>query len=106
MGKTADSLLIKNDLTKDYVDFVKSMPNDYYSAITYDYGIDVHNNLFTTVLESGKTEETKLSVTALTTLYTEILKNTTFKEYANYVGMFVPSMKQAIYDICNQNAHL
>ncbi len=95
MGKAADSLLIKNDLTKDYVDFVKEMPSEYYSAMTYGYGIDIHNNLFTSVRETGKDEDTKLSITALTALYTEILKSTSFKEYASYVPMFVPSMKQA-----------
>ena len=95
MGKTADSLLIKNDITKSYVDFVKAMPSDYYAAMTYGYGIDVHNNLFTSVRETGKTEDTIMSVTALTALYTEILKRTSFEQYASYVSMFVPSMKQA-----------
>lgn len=95
MGKTADSLLIKNDITRNYVDFVKAMPSDYYAAMTYGYGIDIHNNLFTSVRETGKTEDTIMSVTALTALYTEILKRTSFEQYASYVSMFVPSMKQA-----------
>ena len=71
------------------------MPSNYYSAMKIGYGIDIHNNFFTSVRETGKTEDTNISVTALTALYTEILKKTSFEEYANYVGMFVPSMKQS-----------
>ena len=95
MGKVSDAMLIKNNMTKEYVDFVKAMPSEYYSATSLDYGIDVHNNFYTSVRETGKDEDTNISVTALTSLYTEILKKTSFKDYANYVSMFVPSMKQA-----------
>ena len=95
MGKTTDSMLIKNDLSKDYVDYVKAMPSDYYAAMIYDYGIDLHNNVYTTVLEEGKDTETEMSITALTDLYTDILKNSSFGEYAQYVDTFIPSFEQA-----------
>ncbi len=95
MGKQVDSLLIKNDLNKDYIDYVKAMPSEYYSAVKYGYGFDVHNNIFTTVREGGKTTDTVMSISALTSLYTEVLKKSSFEEYASYVGMFVPDMKQA-----------
>ena len=95
MGKTADSLLIKNDITSDYVNFVKNMPKNYYAASTYGYGIDVHNNIYTNVRETNKTEDTNMSITALTALYTEILKQTSFEKYAQYVSMFIPEFKQA-----------
>ncbi len=95
MGKVSDNMLVKNNLTKDYINFVKQMPQDYYSAMTFGYGIDIHHNLYTSVRESGKTEDTNISITALTALYTEILKKTSFEDYAQYVSMFVPSIKQA-----------
>lgn len=95
MGKQVDSLLIKNDLNKNYIDYVRAMPIDYYSAVNYGYGIDVHNNIFTTVKEGGKTTDTVMSISALTSLYTEVLKNSSFEEYAQYVSMFIPNMKQA-----------
>ena len=94
-GKTAESLLIKNDINETYVNFVKQMPSEYYSAINYSYGINVHNNIYTSVLETGKTKETELSITALTTLYKEMLKKTNYEKYANFVDMFIPEMTQA-----------
>lgn len=95
MGKNVDELLIKNDINENYVNYVKQMPSDYYSAMKLGYGIDIHNNVYTKVQESGKDEPTEISITALTTLYTEVLKKSAFEDYAQYVGMFVPDMKQA-----------
>ena len=95
MGKMSDNMLIKNNLTSDYVNYVKQMPDSYYSAMKLGYGIDIHNNFYTSVRETGKNVDTNISVTALTALYTEILKQSSFKEYTQYVSMFVPSMAQA-----------
>lgn len=94
MGKVSDSMLIKNNLTSDYVDYVKAMPSEYYSAMKYGYGINVHNNIYTSVNMSDIGVK-NLSLTALTATYTDILKRTSFEEYANYVNMFIPSLEQA-----------
>lgn len=97
MGKVSDAMLIKNNMTKDYVDFVKAMPSDYYSAMKYGYGINIHNNVFTNVTLSSENGNVtnNLSITGITSMYTEILKKTSFEEYASYVDMFIPSMEQA-----------
>ena len=97
MGKVSDAMLIKNNMTKDYVDFVKAMPSDYYAAMKLGYGINIHNNVFTDVtLSSANGNVTNnLSITGITSMYTEILKKTSFEEYASYVDMFIPSMEQA-----------
>ena len=102
MGDKANSLLIKNDITKDYVDYVKSMPSEYYAAMNFGYGIDVHNNIYSSVEVEGEkvdgvsTKKNKeMSITALTSLYTEILKQSSFKDYAKYVSSFIPNMAQA-----------
>ncbi len=94
-GKTAENMLIKNEIDDVYVNYVKDMPSHYYSAMNFDYGINVHNNIFTSVLETGKTQETELSITALTSLYKEMLKKTNYEKYSSYVDMFIPEMKQA-----------
>ena len=95
MGDKANSLIIKNDITEEYVNYVREMPSEYYGAMKLDYGIDVHNNIYTNVRELGKLEDTKMSITALTTLYTENLRESSFGEYADYVGSFIPNMVQA-----------
>ncbi len=95
MGKVSDSMLIKNEINDDYVSYVKNMPKEYYSAMNFGYGINVHNNIYTSVKETGKSDETELSVTALTALYKEMLKKTNYEKYSSYVDMFIPEMSQA-----------
>ncbi len=94
-GKTTESMLIKNDITDVYVNYVKNMPSNHYSAMNLSYGINVHNNIYTTVRESGKSQDTAISITALTTLYKEMLKKTNYEKYSTFVDMFIPEMAQA-----------
>ncbi|MBQ3234618.1 MAG: ABC transporter ATP-binding protein/permease [Clostridia bacterium] len=94
MGDKADSLLIKNEITADYVNYVKAMPKEYYSAMNFGYGIDIHNNVYTTVTEEDGVKR-EISITALTALYTEILKKSSFAEYSQFVSMFIPNMAQS-----------
>ena len=95
-GKQVDSLLIKNEIDKNYIDYIKAMPSEYFSAIKYGYGLDLHNNLFSYVQETNKEKPTLMSVSAITSLYVELLKKTdSFKKYVNYVNMFIPDIAQA-----------
>lgn len=94
-GNATESLLIKNDITKDYVDYVKRMPNNYYASAIYDYGMNVHNNIYASIRETGKPTDSNLSISAIIDIYTEILKKTSFSKYASVIDMFLPSLKQA-----------
>lgn len=46
-AKTMGSTMIQNDISKDYIDYIDSMPREYYKDITKYYGIDVSNNIYT-----------------------------------------------------------
>lgn len=37
----------ENEITDDYVDYVKAMPSEYYSAMTFDYGINLSYSVYT-----------------------------------------------------------
>lgn len=39
---------IKNDITEDYINYLKAMPSDYAADINFNYGIDITNNIYTT----------------------------------------------------------
>ncbi len=89
------SMLIKNDISNDYVEYVKNMPNEYYSDIIFNYGIDFTNNIYTEYKNKSTDEAYNLSISALTTKYTAILEQTDFKETAPFVTSIVPSFEQA-----------
>ena len=93
MTDKINSFVIKNDLTEHYIQFVKEMPKDYYSAMLLDYGIDMSHNLYTDFRANGETKS--ISISALTNIYTSVLQSTEYKDYASYITQIVPSFKQA-----------
>ena len=94
MGNDMETIMVENTLTPEYIQFVKDMPREYYNAMILDYGIDLNNNLYTGFRETADGEERGVSISALTSIYTSILKETEFSDYASYVTTLAPSMKQ------------
>ena len=98
MSNKFSSMVIKNDISADYIQYVKQMPEAYYSALLFGYGIDLSNNIYTDYVRgdaaSGYKTET-LSISALTNLYTSILQSTEYKDYASYISQIIPNFKQA-----------
>ena len=99
MNKTASSMIIENDLTQEYIDYVKAMNPEFYEAMILGYGIDMNSNIYTDFKYDKDTDAKNMSVSALTTMYTTILQQTEFKDYASYVGQLAPSMQQMPNDI-------
>ncbi len=90
-----ESMIIENDITRDYINYIKAMPKEYYNAILLDYGIDMIPNIFTDFKISADGEAEHISLKRLTDLYTSILGETEYKEYSSLVSMLAPSLKQA-----------
>ena len=95
MQENTESTVIKNDLTAEYLDYITSMPEEYYAAMLLDYGIDLSGNVYTEYYDTASDEPTKVSVHSLTSMYSSILKETDFAEYASYITQLVPSFEQA-----------
>ena len=97
MSKLTDSMIIKNDITEEYINYVKGMPSQHYRAMLFGYGLDLNYSIYTDLV-TGMGEDksvTSLSITALTDRYTSVLKDTSFANYASYVTQIVPSFEQA-----------
>jgi len=93
--KDFTDMMVENTITKEYIEYVRNMPKEYYNAMLFSYGIDVAPNLFTDFYrENGGTPD-NFSISHLTNYYTSILKETEFKDYADYVKALVPSIEQA-----------
>lgn len=112
-AKTMGSAMIQNEITQEYVDFVKDMPKDYYEDIVFKYGIDVTNNIYTsetrddpTIEDSSTTQKTEtMSLSAIRSLATEILNQklneSGYGAYASviegYSGTFAQSINSVDY---------
>ena len=94
MSGAAEELLIKNNLTAGYMKYVADMPSEYYAAMTFGYGIDMNNNIFTE-FKNWNGDSQRISISALTNIYTSVMKQTEFADYSSYITQVVPSFAQA-----------
>ena len=83
-----------NEITQEYVDFVKAMDPEYYEAMTLGYGINLGANLFTDYKNIAG-EDMKVSVQYLTDMYTALLSSTEYASLAYLIPTLAPSIAQA-----------
>ncbi len=98
MNKDVSSVIMENEITDDYVEFVKAMPEEYYNAMLLGYGINPSLNIYTEFKygeEEGQDDTRWISVKNVVDLYTSVLKETEFNDYASYISALVPSFEQA-----------
>ena len=82
-----------NTINDDLVEFVKEIPEEYVSAISYDYSIDVTNNIFTSWQEDENTDPILISVNGLTQRYIAEMKTVEgFSQYSSYFDLFTDFM--------------
>ena len=98
MDKYNDIMAVKtNTINDDLVQFVKEIPQEYISALSFNYGIDPTNNIFTdwsyTVPGTNEERQCKISLNGLTQRYIGELHTVPgFEQYAQYVDLFTDFM--------------
>lgn len=98
LAKTNDAakdFFVENEITQDYIDYVKDMPKDYYAAMKFGYGLDLNNNIYTDMKKTASGDSENISISALTSSYIKLLEQTRFKDNAKYVTALIPSFEQA-----------
>ncbi len=83
----AKGMIVENDISDTYLEYVSEMPKDYYEAIQYDYGTVLTNNLF--VNNPDETSDSRMSVNAIKSLYTSMLQEQgkSYASLADYVDI-------------------
>jgi len=103
LAKTQDavqSILKTNDLNDNYINFVKNMPEEYYSSMSFGYGIDVSNNVYTDFYVNKEMEGNEykyhknLSIGALISTYSAVLQKTEYKQFVTYVSQLTSGFSQ------------
>ena len=81
-----NSMLIENDIQKEYVEYLKAMPKEY-AAVKIDRGIDVTNNIYTDFSVDGSKEMTSnISLSAIKQTYTSVMKETSVGSSASLIN--------------------
>ena len=92
-GKAMESIVVSNDITQEYIDYVKAMPENYYAALDFNYGLDLTNNLYTDY-EFTNNHGGEMSLSAARQVFTAMLEKTEFAEYASYVTTLADTFNQ------------
>lgn len=94
-GDDLQSIQVHNNITSDYVDFVYNMPSEYYSAMASYYGIDVTNNIYTSMEFEGDDKVNNYSLSAIMTKYMAMLKETEYSDLSGYLSILGDTFVQA-----------
>ena len=94
-ASTADSIMLDNNITQEYIDYVMSLPEEYAAAIFLNYGLDVTNNIFTDFKETADSGTENMSLATIKNIYTSVLEFSPYSSYANYVTSLTDIFTQA-----------
>ena len=89
MKSDVTSMILKNTITKEYIDYVKAMDKSFYQAMVLGYGIDIEKNLYTSFGDSES------SVSHIQNYYTAVLEKTDFGSSASLITAIVPTFTEA-----------
>ena len=97
------NLMYQNQFDQDYVNYVKSMPSDYYRAIKLDYGLNVLDSIYTdfNVANDGDGAQynVNMSLSSIKETYTALIEEIDkYKQYASIVTSLTTPMSQCISD--------
>ena len=88
------SLMVTNEITQEYIDYLKAMPEEYFAEMAFSYGINLSNNIYTDYSFTGQ-EGKRLSLSAAIEIYSSLLKQTSFAKYSSLIPILKSEFKQA-----------
>lgn len=88
------SYKISNTITQDYIDFLYTIPKEYYADIFLDYGVNLANNVYTDFDFVGQ-ENNNLSLSSALQIYTSMLNKTEYSEFSQYISTISETFMQA-----------
>ncbi len=94
-GGAVEDIMIHNEIDQNYVNYINNIDTSLYADITYDYGINVLNNIYTST-KFTNLEDRNMSVTGIISAYTSMLQNTEFADYSAFVTTLARPFDQSL----------
>ena len=101
-SKTTSSSLLSDSTPPPYVDFLRAMPEEYYNAISYSFGIAPENNLYTNVTidvadgDGYKQDKQIRSLSFMEQFATSIVRQTEYSSYADLISSYGSALSQGL----------
>ena len=89
------NIVVSNDITQEYIDYVNNMPKEYYQAITLGYGLDFTKTIFTDFKENVNGQSRHMSVKQILDIYKSVLNDTEYKRLSTMLDSLAPGFSQA-----------
>ncbi len=90
------TMMISNDITEDYLNYVEAMPQDYFQDISYHYGINVSNNIYTKDDIDGQPADTFYSLSSILNFASGIVNRTDYSSYSSVISSMGNSFSQSL----------
>lgn len=95
-AETMESIMVSNDITQEYIDYLEAMPKEYLETISYGYGIDVANNIYTSFYDYNGGESKNTSLSVIKTVYSKMLKETEYGEMSSMIATLQEPFSQSL----------
>jgi putative ABC transport system permease protein len=89
------NVMVNNEITQEYVDYVTSMPKEYYQEITLNYGLDFSKTIFSDFYEKIGGQGRHTSLKQIVDIYKSVFGDTDYKRLASMLDSLAPDFNQA-----------
>ena len=94
-SETFDTMLVENDITREYIDYIKAMPSEYYNALILGYGLDLNRTVYTNFYETPSSQARHMSLKQVVDIYKSVLSDTEYSDLASMIDRLAPNLSQA-----------
>ena len=82
-----NSMVNTNNITKEYVDYLKAIPSEK-ATLLINKGLDLSNNVYTDFIGGGNNPVAQnVSLSSIKTIYTSVMKGTDFGDNSSFISM-------------------
>ncbi len=93
-GKELTNLMVSNEIDELYLEYLHNLPSELYSAISEYYGINIRNNIYTTI-DFENQNNPVMSLNAIKEVYTSMLNTTEYADYSSMILSLASTFMQA-----------
>ena len=95
-AETMQSIMVTNQIEKEYIDYLEKMPKEYIECMSYGYGINVEFNIDTVFGETQDTASRMTSLAAIKDIYQAMLQETDYKDAASLISTLSHPIGQSL----------
>ena len=90
------SIIVSNEITQEYIDYLSQMPDELLEELFFDYGVSMSPSIYTELSDGINSDTNMTSLTTVSSIYKSILDETKFKDSSAFVSTLSKGFSQSI----------